>query len=121
LDKVKLELETINAEFTIKMQKIRLTELELENKLQAQNAVVEGEREKMLELQKKEKASARVLQKKQERIDELVKDVEQEKLSKQQKVVEMREEYELMRQRVIKLSADLEYNEAKALQQSRLK
>lgn len=34
LDKVKLELETINAEFTIKMQKIRLTELELENKLQ---------------------------------------------------------------------------------------
>lgn len=33
----------------------------------------------------------------------------------------MREEYDLMHQRVIKLTADLEYNEAKALKQSKLK
>lgn len=53
LDKTVIELETIKSEFNVKMQKIRLQELELENKVLAQSQNSQQLTDKLEELGKK--------------------------------------------------------------------
>ena len=89
LDKTVLELETIKSEFNIKMQRIRLQELELENKVIAQQQSSQQLIDNLADLNQKVQKSDKELGKKQAKIDDLYNDIQIEKDNNKEKINNM--------------------------------
>lgn len=121
LDLTMIELETIKSEFNVKMQKIRLQELELENKVLAQSQGSQKLADKLEELSKKVAVSEKQLNKKQAKIDDLRKDIEIAKEQQALKVKSMQEEYDELKERLVQMSSEMEYWHNLASQKAKLK
>lgn len=121
LDQTTIELETIKSEFNVKMQKIKLQEIELENKLLVQETNAAVLNDKLEDLERKVAKSDKVIKKRDNKIEELKQDVNREIDVRHQNVKAMQEEYELLRQRVIQLQSDLNYQIDLAAKKASLK
>lgn len=121
LDQTTIELETIKSEFNVKMQKIKLQEIELENKLLVQETNAAVLNDKLEDLERKVAKSDKVIKKRDNKIEELKQDVNREIDVRHQNIKAMQEEYELLRQRVIQLQSDLNYQIDLAAKKASLK
>ena len=109
LDNTTSELETLKSEFNVKMQRIKLMELELDNKLSAEAANKKLQAEAMhameIELEKLRKGKLKFNNK----MDELRKDLQLEKDGRREDNMENREIVNELKEKIIKINAELQY------------
>ncbi len=111
LDNTTSELETLKSEFNVKMQKIKLMELELDNKLSAEAANKKLQAEAMhameIEVEKLRKGKLKFNNK----MEDLRKDLQLEKDGRREDNLESREIQNELREKIIKINAELQYQE----------
>lgn len=111
LDNTTSELETLKSEFNVKMQKIKLMELELDNKLSAEAAnkklQAEAFHAKEIELEKLRKGKLKFNNK----MEDLRKDLQLEKDGRREDNMENRQIQNELREKIIKINAELQYQE----------
>lgn len=109
LDNTTSELETLKSEFNVKMQKIKLMELELDNKLSAEAASKKLQAEAMhameIEVEKLRKGRMKFNSK----MDDLRKDLQLEKDGRREDHLESKEIHKELKEKIIKINAELEY------------
>lgn len=109
LDNTTSELETLKSEFNVKMQKIKLMELELDNKLSAEAASKKLQAEAMhameIEVEKLRKGKMKFNNK----MDDLRKDLQLEKDGRREDHLESKEIHKELKEKIIKINAELEY------------
>ncbi len=109
LDNTTSELETLKSEFNVKMQKIKLMELELDNKLSAEAASKKLQAEAMhameIEVDKLRKGRMKFNNK----MDDLRKDLQLEKDGRREDHLENKEIHKELKEKIIKINAELEY------------